>query len=308
MGPKCCAPGCSVSKVGKTLALKYKDRSLFTIPKDESRLAKWESSMPTINGRPKLERGKHLVCDLHFEHHFISTHTTKMVDGREVMLKKRNAPILTDGALPTLYPGSYDTLYFPNNKYFLNFCYSISGLPPYYSKRVPKVRRDPSERQQLPAQPKSRKITNRNQESTQDETIENQRGEETCCVGDMGRVRLPSAEWRMMPDSNSAPKVFYFLSNRILPGLGMGVHKCVKIDFVAESIELKVANRVVLDNRPFMSAELQPFTNTAHLEALLKNIDTAQDCTGIFDVKFEILRVLPIKSGNYESETWRSNS
>ena len=171
-----------------------------------------------------------------------------------------------------------------------------------------KGRRDPLDRQQLPAQPKSRKLTKVNQESIEDESAIENRGEETCCVGDMGRVRLPSAEWRVMPDSNSSPKVFYFLSNRILPRIGMGVHKCVKIDFVAKRIELKVANRIVPDDTPFMSAERQPFENIGHLESLLRNIDTAQDCTGIVDVKFEILRVLPIKSGNYETGTWRSNS
>ena len=52
-----------------------------------------------------------------------------MVDGREVMLKKRNVPILKDGALPTLYPGSYDTLYFPNYKYFLIFVTLFQASP-----------------------------------------------------------------------------------------------------------------------------------------------------------------------------------
>ena len=88
---RCFVPGCNTQYKNSKL-------SIFSAPKDESRLEKWKKVIP---GSEELTT-KSSICELHFKEDFILRNYVHTIDGKTVTIA-RGKPILKLDAIPTIF-------------------------------------------------------------------------------------------------------------------------------------------------------------------------------------------------------------
>ena len=91
---KCFVPGCTTGyKSSKVKA------SLFAAPKDPERLKQWDKLIPR---QDKALDESCVVCELHFEPHFVERHYKHIIQGEEI-ISPRGKPLLQSNACPTIF-------------------------------------------------------------------------------------------------------------------------------------------------------------------------------------------------------------